>query len=312
MEDFRKLTEELWRIYFSDMPRDGDRLLADLVDPGCVVIGTGRHEVYKSAEAFRAALLPEMRERDRVPFQFRDLWCEPVMLGEDVCLVYGGLRIRRAGGDGKAQVNMDSRFSIVYRRRQGRWKLVHIHHSLPNIEQADGEYYPETLLAQYAVKTEEVEQLQTLAERDGLTDLINFRTFQQRYRDYIRENHFCWLLVVDVDKFKCVNDTYGHMAGNRVLQKMAAVLRRTVRSTDMVCRMGGDEFVLLCGGLKTEAQAQAFVGRLRQAIADAGRGEPAWADVSVGKARAADFSSLEAAFGAADAGLYKDKKGPRP
>lgn len=305
--DFYKLTQELWRIYFAGTPQDEELLLDDWLDPDCVIIGTGKHEIYRSAEAFRAALHEELKEREHIPFQFRDFWCEPMMLSDDVCQVYGEIYICWEDGEKAIAINMDSRFSIVFRRSGEQWKVTHIHHSLPNIEQSDGEYYPKTLLQQYNVQFEEMEHLQSLAERDGLTNLINFRTFQERYKHYVDTHSACWLLVIDVDKFKCINDTYGHMAGNRVLQKMAEVLKSIVRSSDVVCRMGGDEFVLLCSGLETEEQAAGFVRRLKQAIADAGRQEQAWADVSIGRARATALAPLEEVFGVADADLYRDK-----
>lgn len=206
---------------------------------------------------------------------------------------------------------MDSRFSIVYRRREDEWKIIHIHHSLPNIEQTDGEYYPKTLLNQFNEEMVKMEYLRTLAERDGLTGLVNYRTFQERCKQYVDANPSCWLFIIDVDKFKEINDTFGHMSGNRVLKKMAITLNNMVRSSDIVCRMGGDEFVLLCSGIANEEQAHTFTQRIKKAMADAGKGENAWTSISIGKARLSAADKLEDIIEAADADLYHDKKNNR-
>ena len=153
--------------------------------------------------------------------------------------------------------------------------------------------------------------MQTLAERDGLTGLINYRTFQERYKQYVDTTSSCWIFIIDVDKFKEVNDTFGHMSGNHVLKKMATTLKNIVRSSDIVCRMGGDEFILLCGGFETEEQAHAFAQRIKSAIAEAGKDERAWAGISVGKASVSAANELEQVIETADVDLYQDKKNSR-
>lgn len=75
--------------------------------------------------------------------------------------------------------------------------------------------------------------------------------------------------------------------------------------------MGGDEFILLCGGFETEAQANTFAQRIKSALTDAGKDEQAWTSVSVGKARAFTSDKLEAVLEAADIDLYQDKKQSR-
>lgn len=230
------------------------------------------------------------------------------MLAEDLCLVYGEIYIYWESEGKETTIDMDSRFTILYRRGEDGWKIIHIHHSLPNVEQADGEYYPKTLLNQFNEKLEKMEHLRTLAERDGLTGLINYRTFQERYQPYVDANLACWIFIIDVDKFKEVNDTFGHISGNHVLKKMAMTLNNIVRSSDIVCRMGGDEFILLCSGMETEEQAHAFAQRIKHAIKEAGKGERAWAGISIGMARLTSADKLEDVIEAADAALYHDKK----
>lgn len=309
--DFNLFTQQMWQTYFADVDKDGKHPIQKWIDPTCTIIGTGKHEIYQTAQEFQSAMYKEFAERNHIQFQFRDFWCEPVLLSEDFCLVYGEIYIYWESEDRETTIDMDSRFSMVYRRREDGWKIIHIHHSLPNIEQADGEYYPKTLLNQFNEKLEKMEYLQTLAERDGLTGLINYRTFQERYKQYVDTTSSCWIFIIDVDKFKEVNDTFGHMSGNHVLKKMATTLKNIVRSSDIVCRMGGDEFILLCGGFETEEQAHAFAQRIKSAIAEAGKDERAWAGISVGKASVSAANELEQVIETADVDLYQDKKNSR-
>ena len=185
MMDFNLFTQHMWQTYFADVDKDGKHPIQKWIDPTCTIIGAGKHEIYQTAQEFQSAMYKEFAERNHIQFQFRDFWCEPVLLSEDFCLVYGEIYIYWESEDRETTIDMDSRFSMVYRRREDGWKIIHIHHSLPNIEQADGEYYPKTLLNQFNEKLEKMEYLQTLAERDGLTGLINYRTFQERYKQYV-------------------------------------------------------------------------------------------------------------------------------
>ena len=311
MMDFNLFTQQMWQTYFADVDEDGNHPIQKWIDPTCTIIVTGKHEIYQSAQEFHTSMYKELAERNHIQFQFRDFWCEPVLLSEDLCLVYGEIYIYWDSEGQETTIDMDSRFSIVYQRKEDGWKIVHIHHSLPNIEQANGEYYPKTLLSRFNEKLEKMEYLRTLAKRDGLTGLINYRTFQERYSCYISENRACWIFIIDVDKFKEVNDTFGHMSGNHVLKKMAMILKNMVRSSDLVCRMGGDEFILLCSGFETEAQAHAFARSVKNTVMNAGKGEKAWASISVGKASVSAAGQLEQVIEAADADLYQDKKNNR-
>jgi diguanylate cyclase (GGDEF)-like protein len=92
-------------------------------------------------------------------------------------------------------------------------------------------------------------QLRHLADHDALTGLPNRRRFEQELsrhlshvRRYAPEGA---VLVLDLDCFKPVNDTFGHQAGDRLLARVASVLQRRLRATDVVARLGGDEFAVL-------------------------------------------------------------------
>jgi len=84
---------------------------------------------------------------------------------------------------------------------------------------------------------------------DSLTGLKNVRAYKKEVPNRLgiekRENRECSMLVVDIDHFKAINDTYGHSVGDEVLRRVASLLEKSVRGTDMVYRYGGEEFVVI-------------------------------------------------------------------
>ena len=246
--DFCKWTEKLWKIYFSS---EGEKIhkILDYVDENCVIIGTGAHELYEGLEHFLPEMDKELKERREISFECRNYWSRQVEVLPDACLVYGGLRLWWESDDHVACIDMDTRFSVLYRRKDGQWKAVHIHQSVPNKEQAAGEYYPKSLVERVKEVQEIADKMTELAQKDAMTGLINYRAFEKIWETWEEEES--WLFLIDFDNFKRINDTYGHVAGNRVLRRMARILEASVRARDVVCRMGGDEFLLLCGSLRT-------------------------------------------------------------
>jgi diguanylate cyclase (GGDEF)-like protein len=89
----------------------------------------------------------------------------------------------------------------------------------------------------------------TAAEEDELTGLLNSKSLFQQLHDQVvassKRDGTLSVIVMDLDGFKRANDEHGHLAGNRVLANVAAGLKRICRSTDLVARMGGDEFVMV-------------------------------------------------------------------
>ena len=100
------------------------------------------------------------------------------------------------------------------------------------------------------------------AEHDPLTDLLNRGSFEKLLRIYEEGDSPFALIMVDVDYFKTVNDTCGHAAGDDTLKKIASLLTTTFRSSDYVCRIGGDEFLVLCLGIE-EKDLREHVEKLR-------------------------------------------------
>ena len=115
-----------------------------------------------------------------------------------------------------------------------------------------------------------VSQLEELARTDGLTGLHNHRAFQEAFVFELerarRTQRTLSLIMLDVDHFKAYNDTHGHPGGDRILRSVADILKKNLRTVDVVARYGGEEFVLLL--LETSApDAQLVAEKLRLAVA---------------------------------------------
>jgi len=112
--------------------------------------------------------------------------------------------------------------------------------------------------------------LEEMAHTDPLTGLPNRRAIEdwaaRQLRGAARHGYAIWVANADLDDFKSINDSYGHDAGDRVLQKFGEVLRESTRASDISGRMGGDEFLLVMTHLD-EKSAQLTVERLRKQFA---------------------------------------------
>jgi two-component system cell cycle response regulator len=163
------------------------------------------------------------------------------------------------------------------------------------------------------------ERFQEMARTDALTGCYNRRAlFERLEREVERVKRYdqgLALLLVDLDKFKDVNDARGHLAGDSVLRQVGELLRREARSVDIVARFGGDEFVLVLPETDHEG-AVIFAERLRKRIGEhdfAEAGAPLFVTVSVGVAAmsAAQSETAEGLIARADAAMYEAKGGGR-
>ena len=159
-------------------------------------------------------------------------------------------------------------------------------------------------------------RLEALAQTDPLTQLVNRRaltirlvTEMERVRRY---NAPLAMLLVDLDHFKLINDTYGHLAGDDVLFSVATVLKRAVRSVDTVARYGGEEFVIVLPETGKQG-AISFAERIRDKLAShrftvGGRQDiRVTASIGVATYPATGLDSVEDLIRAADSALYRAK-----
>jgi len=160
------------------------------------------------------------------------------------------------------------------------------------------------------------QQMLDAALRDGLTKAFNKRYFLGRIETelaYARRHMSALSLVMfDVDHFKRVNDTYGHLAGDLVLTKIAKVTLHTVRTEDVFARYGGEEFAVLCRGVNL-SNAGILGERLRSAMELAvfeheGTRMPITISVGVAAFPELQVETPEQLIGAADEALYQAKR----
>ena len=116
-------------------------------------------------------------------------------------------------------------------------------------------------------RQKELRRARHQAQTDQMTGLLNYRGAINQVTDALnRDRGAAALLFIDLDNFKSINDTLGHLAGDRFLRQVAQVLRRQTRENDIQCRVGGDEFVVLMRGITGREQAARCAGRICEAI----------------------------------------------
>ena len=152
--------------------------------------------------------------------------------------------------------------------------------------------------------------LQRQASTDGLTGLLNHRSFQQQldheFARAKRHNRALSLVMFDLDGFKLVNDLHGHAAGDRVLEAVGRTLERRRRSSDITARVGGDEFALIAPETAAE-DALAVAERLRAAAAAAVDETGLSVTVSAGVTDVTVATTQRDLFHLADSALYHAK-----
>lgn len=160
-------------------------------------------------------------------------------------------------------------------------------------------------------------QEQTRSQLDALTGIPNRGALDSRMAEEInRWKRFrdpVTVLVWDLDRFKSINDTYGHRAGDRVLQEVAKCFAARIRATDVLARFGGEEFVMLLVGTQM-AEATKVANELRESVHGLRfhfRDTPVKVTTSCGMTELRDGDTAETVFDRADAALYKAKDGGR-
>ena len=151
------------------------------------------------------------------------------------------------------------------------------------------------------------------AEHDRLTGTLNKGTISERIVQQLAIAQ-CSLLMIDIDHFKRVNDSFGHIAGDKVLSGLAEHLQELIRDTEVFGRFGGEEFVIISRETSL-FKVRALAERLRKSVEkhpfDAGTPLPVHITLSIGLTMCQVGETLEATVGRADSALYAAKHGGR-
>lgn len=159
-------------------------------------------------------------------------------------------------------------------------------------------------------------EIRALSFEDALTGLKNRRYFDERLEAEVdrasRHDAPLSVIVADVDHFKAINDTHGHLAGDEILRWVGRFLAASVRDHDVVCRTGGDEFMIILPNADASG-ARHLVTRIRRRLAGAGTiGD--WGRVSLSMGTSTwgpECDRARVLVGAADHAMYEDKRARR-
>jgi diguanylate cyclase (GGDEF)-like protein len=192
--------------------------------------------------------------------------------------------------------------------------------SLVYASRAIGELAPFLLVAYLTTTlsadiTEAREHIESLAQTDALTGLFNSRMFnevwQREHGACARDHGVYSLLMIDMDKLKDINDSFGHEGGNSAILLVAECLQRSIRGTDTASRMGGDEFAVLLPGASPEI-AEAVIKRVRHNVYKTTldlRSRMIRCSVSIGMVNyPKDGRDMRELLSIADRNMYRDKE----
>ncbi|MFA6016246.1 MAG: diguanylate cyclase [Gallionellaceae bacterium] len=175
----------------------------------------------------------------------------------------------------------------------------------------------EELVAAVAIRAERMRTLRSLMARDSLTGLFNHTTTTQLLENAIsiakRSNSTLCFVMIDIDRFKSVNDTYGHPVGDQVILALARILQQRLRNSDIVGRYGGEEFAIILQDMSTESAAS-LINELREAFSQIifhATDSEFNATFSAGIASFPAHRRMELLREAADKSLYEAKRAGR-
>jgi len=158
--------------------------------------------------------------------------------------------------------------------------------------------------------------VQTLAMTDPLTSIANrrcfFDTMEQQFAAMVCNCRPISLLMLDIDRFKTINDTYGHQAGDKVLLELAVIMQKNARKGDLVARIGGEEYAILLPDTRSQ-EAAMIARRIQESLADhkfiLDENKPVSVTVSIGICTLSQLPCLdrEKLYNYADQALYHSK-----
>ena len=171
------------------------------------------------------------------------------------------------------------------------------------------------LLIAFLLHYRKAHVIETASQTDALTGILNRGAVQSQItaaldREKQLPDHVCPLIAVDLDNFKYINDTYGHMEGDLLLKAVAKTLKNAVRQTDIVGRLGGDEFIVYLTNISTKKTAEKVAAMLCAAVSALSLEKEEWSEItgSFGIAFATPDMNWDTLYNHADRALYDAKE----
>ncbi|MFH2125766.1 MAG: diguanylate cyclase [Pseudomonadota bacterium] len=234
-----------------------------------------------------------------------------VASSEQIPAVVKGLEVFGQTGQGPI---FEGRLEVLARRKDGSHFPAEVSASAFSM---DGQWYAAGSVRDITERKQNEEALKRLANTDGLTGVLNRRRFMELSRQEVARSHRYGgplsLIMLDVDHFKAVNDSYGHEVGDEVLVSLSQVCRQVLRQVDLFGRVGGEEFMALLPETGLEAAAM-VAERLRNALAaqavSASKPELR-VTISLGVAQLTPETRLSDLMRLADDAMYRAKQNGR-
>ncbi|MFZ2413937.1 MAG: sensor domain-containing diguanylate cyclase [Candidatus Cryosericum sp.] len=232
------------------VPDDNLRSILDAVSDGVYVTTREREIVFwsKGAERITGYSSDEVLNRHC----YDNILVHTDMLGKNLC--FDGCPLQKCIETGERQDVKE----VFLKRKDGERIAVYVKTSVLQIgdEQYGVEVFGELQSAAGSALADQLKQLSDVSIVDQLTGLYNRRyintILEQQYGLFKRHFQRFGLVMIDIDKFRNINDTFGHLAGDEALKFVASVVRRTMRSMDFLARFGGDEFIIVCPLIELE------------------------------------------------------------
>ena len=195
MDDFKKLTEQLMKIN-SNAESVEDLGIENYFDENISLIGTGKHELYKNLHEFLESFEFDVKRRGKIRIEVRNLHQEEERLDDDHVLAHGTVDFAGVFHDESTCFEMGTRFTIIYKRTNGKWLVQHLHQSTPDLEQMDGEEFPVTLGKQVKKNRQALHALGTayyyISRLDLKTKKVELVKRSRKIDTDIKENSVDW------------------------------------------------------------------------------------------------------------------------
>jgi len=248
-----------------------------------------------------------------------DHFTETFSFSQDLDEQFNDLRdgLENAGSITAMKMNIEAHLDFLNKSvaayvRSQREQMKRAEETLGALNMQLGELRKETTVLKQSVEEEQVKSL-----TDALTAIANRRAYEERLETEIsrwqRHGGHLSLMVFDLDHFKSINDSYGHIVGDKVLRGLTATFQRSIRRTDFLARYGGEEFVLILPETSLD-ETMVIADKLRAEVEQCVfkyQGEVVPVTVSIGVAELREGDTRESLFERADRALYLAKKSGR-
>lgn len=282
----------------------------DFIDENFSVIGTGKHELYFNKESFLQNQYIRQLHFTQTQFEIIDNEYHGHMITNDSCVIYGTIHLKeKSHVDKQLLIEMETRFTIVCKQVDEHMKIVHIHHSMPYLEQKENEYYPKTIAEKANEALAYSQYLEEIVELDALSELYNRIAIEQKVDQFLKNTQSSHaLMMLDLDDFKHINDQYGHPVGDMVLIGIADILKKVFHDCAMIGRLGGDEFVIFIKENFHDDEIKKMINQIFDGCQTLAKLHQCHVDCSIGLAYSSpECHTFAKLFKKADKELYKNK-----